>query len=98
MKGSVPRMIVALPRAVPIPLPLIALGPTRLNLQEHVNEAQCDTGSRYPHWRVLQHIRHNEESDHASPDVHLVQLRYSTITSGNSDILEGDVQIILGCA
>ena len=27
-----PRMMVALPRAVPIPLPFIALGPTRLNL------------------------------------------------------------------
>ena len=32
-KGDAPRMIVALPRAVPIPLPLIAFGPTRLNLQ-----------------------------------------------------------------
>lgn len=31
---NVPRMIVARPRAVPIPLPLIALGPTRLNLYE----------------------------------------------------------------
>jgi hypothetical protein len=31
-KGDIPRMIVALPRAVPIPLPLIAFGPTRLNL------------------------------------------------------------------
>ena len=32
-RGDAPRMIVALPRAVPIPLPLIAFGPTRLNLQ-----------------------------------------------------------------
>lgn len=30
-------MIVALPRAVPIPLPLIALGPMRLNLQRRVS-------------------------------------------------------------
>jgi hypothetical protein len=29
---NVPRMMVARPRAVPIPLPLIAFGPTRLNL------------------------------------------------------------------
>ena len=29
---NIPRMIVARPRAVPIPLPLIAFGPTRLNL------------------------------------------------------------------
>lgn len=32
-KEILPRMIVARPRAVPIPLPLIALGPTRLNLR-----------------------------------------------------------------
>ena len=32
-RGDAPRMIVALPRAVPIPLPLIAFGPTRLNLR-----------------------------------------------------------------
>ena len=34
-------MIVALPRAVPIPLPLIALGPTRLNLVEISDHEQA---------------------------------------------------------
>lgn len=29
---DIPRIIVARPRAVPIPRPLMALGPTRLNL------------------------------------------------------------------
>ena len=32
MMKHIPRMIVARPLAVPIPLPRIALGPTRLNL------------------------------------------------------------------
>ncbi len=33
--SHIPRMMVARPRAVPIPLPLIALGPTRLNLRKY---------------------------------------------------------------
>jgi hypothetical protein len=32
LKGDEPRIIVARPRAVPIPLPLIAFTPVRLNL------------------------------------------------------------------
>lgn len=32
MMGDLPRIIVARPRAVPIPRPLMAFGPTRLNL------------------------------------------------------------------
>jgi hypothetical protein len=34
IKQYAPRIIVARPRAVPIPLPLIAFGPTRLNLYQ----------------------------------------------------------------
>ena len=34
LKDGGPRMIVARPRAVPIPLPLIAFTPVRLNLRE----------------------------------------------------------------
>lgn len=34
LKDDKPRMIVARPRAVPIPLPLIALTPVRLNLRK----------------------------------------------------------------
>lgn len=34
----IPRMMVARPRAVPIPLPLIAFGPTRLNLRMKLDE------------------------------------------------------------
>ena len=41
-KEHAPRMIVALPRAVPIPLPLIAFGPTRLNLKYWRSDEQGD--------------------------------------------------------
>ena len=34
-------MIVARPRAVPIPLPRIALGPTRLNLDTLISKDRC---------------------------------------------------------
>jgi hypothetical protein len=33
-EADVPRRMVARPRAVPIPRPFMALGPTRLNLEE----------------------------------------------------------------
>ena len=36
--GSRPLMMVARPRAVPIPLPRIALGPTRLNLDTLISK------------------------------------------------------------
>jgi len=39
--NDIPRIIVARPRAVPIPLPLIALGPTRLNLIPHSCQLQA---------------------------------------------------------
>ena len=39
--NDIPRIIVARPRAVPIPLPLIALGPTRLNLIPHPCQLQA---------------------------------------------------------
>lgn len=74
MSRRVPRMIVALPRAVPIPLPLIAFGPTRLNLCIAITVSgqlnviiACDS-----HWRVLQHVGDNEEPDHTSPDIYLI--------------------------
>ena len=82
-------MIVALPRAVPIPLPLIALGPTRLNLVE-----TSDHGSIYcgqiedAHRGVLQHVWDNEESDHTSPDVHLIKLGHTAVSLGHSNILQ----------
>lgn len=39
-------MIVALPRAVPIPLPFIALGPTRLNLDRNSTERSAYSADR----------------------------------------------------
>jgi len=73
---NIPRMIVARPRAVPIPLPLMAFGPTRLNLiyPKHMRGTkyrgrECNDNS---HRRVLQHVWDDEEPDHAPPDIHLV--------------------------
>ena len=55
----------------------MALGPTRLNLSRRiggqpvfVNWQQIDP----VHRRILQHIRDNEEADHAPPNVDLIQL------------------------
>jgi hypothetical protein len=64
-------MIVARPRAVPIPLPLIALGPSRLNL---MNDSVIAALARRvdSHWCILEHVWNDEESDHAAPDVDLV--------------------------
>jgi hypothetical protein len=91
-------MIVARPRAVPIPLPLIAFGPTRLNLHTQVFSVKKSKAYHYfknSHWCILQHIWHDEEPNHTSPDIHLVQLRHPTIPASNSDILQRN--IILGC-
>ena len=49
------------------------------------------------HRRVLQHIRHDEESNHASTNIHLVQLRYSSIAAGYCDILQGNIEVVLSC-
>jgi len=66
-------MIVARPRAVPIPLPRMAFGPTRLNLSSQIRVTGwgCE-GSL--HGGILQHVGYNEKSYHTSPDVHLVEL------------------------
>jgi len=74
--NDIPRIIVARPRAVPIPLPLIALGPTRLNLIP----PSCQLQTRYSpvvahsHRCILQHVRDDEETDHTASDVYLIQL------------------------
>lgn len=48
------------------------------------------------HWRVLQHVRHNEKSDHTSSDVHLIELANTPIAPSDSNPLQGDVQRVLG--
>lgn len=115
---NAPRIIVARPRAVPIPLPLMAFGPTRLNLctsifhhrishegvhyrQERKLRSRPSTyetrkGRRdFVHGRILQHVRNDEEPNHASSDINLVKLRYTSITASNGNILQRDVQVIL---
>jgi len=69
-----PLIIVARPRAVPIPLPRMALGPTRLNLSNKVRViSKIDhKRTRDLHGGILQHIWHNKESNHTSPDIHLI--------------------------
>jgi len=40
------------------------------------------------HRCILQHIRHDEESDHTSPDVYLIQLRHPSIPASDGDVLQ----------
>ena len=99
-KEHAPRMIVALPRAVPIPLPLIAFGPTRLNLVPTPSNEKLAYQVKQDedlHWRILQHVRDNEESDHTSPDVHLIELGHTAIALRDGDLLERDVEVVLRC-
>jgi len=49
----------------------------------------------HSHWRVLQHIRHDKETNHASPNVNLIKLGYTSIASRDGDVFQGDVKIIL---
>ena len=97
-----PLMIVALPRAVPIPLPFIAFGPTRLNLHTSRQFIVATTSDRRGggdvHWRILQHVGHDEEADHAPADVHLIELGDTSIASRHCNVPERDVQVVLGCA
>jgi len=91
-------MIVARPRAVPIPLPRIALGPTRLNLDTLISKDRRGpkrlTGI---HGGILQHIWDDEETDHAPPDIDLIELRHAAIPSGYRDVFQRDVEIIFRC-
>lgn len=48
------------------------------------------------HGRIRQHVRHDEEPDHAPPDVDLFQLRDSTVTARHGDITQGNVEGIFG--
>ena len=70
-------MIVARPRAVPIPRPFMAFGPTRLNLVQRVGGQRVFASGQQMdiiHRRILQHIRNNKEADHAPPNVDLIKL------------------------
>ena len=91
-------MIVARPRAVPIPLPFIAFGPTRLNLGEKGSEKRSTrTNEEHNvHGRVLQHVWYNEEANHTATNVHLIKLRHTTVTASYSNVLQRNVQVILG--
>lgn len=68
------RWIVARPLADPIPLPLIALAPIRLNLSKHVlsSEYCLLIIPRDSHWRIRQHIWDDIEADHRPANVDLV--------------------------
>jgi len=93
-------MIVARPRAVPIPRPLIALGPTRLNLAEMISFHKAltrpeDWGDL--HWGILQHIGDNEKTDHAPSYIDLIELGDTAISASHRDVFQGDVEIILRC-
>lgn len=71
----------------------MALGPTRLNLfritvGQPVNRQQMDP----VHRRILQHVRNNEEANHAPPNVDLIQLRNSSVSSCHCDLLQRDIQ------
>lgn len=93
-------MMVARPRAVPIPRPLIALGPTRLNLAEMISFHKAisrpeDCGDL--HWGILQHIGDNEETNHAPSYIDLIELGDAAISASHRDVFQGNVEIILRC-
>ncbi len=50
----------------------------------------------YSHGGILEHVGNNEEPDHTSPDVYLIQLGYTTVALRHGDVLQRDVQVILG--
>jgi hypothetical protein len=80
--------MVARPRAVPIPRPRIAFGPTRLNLSITASMYARSYGAyANVHGRVLKHVRYDEEADHATADVHLVELGHAPIAASDGDIL-----------
>ena len=49
------------------------------------------------HRCILQHVGHNEEADHAPPDVDLIELRYASVTTCDSNVPQCDVQVVFGC-
>jgi hypothetical protein len=90
-------MMVARPRAVPIPLPLIAFGPTRLNLPYRSISINLMTmalalegagASDDVHRCILKHVWYNKESYHASSNVYLIQLRYTPVASSHRNVLQ----------
>jgi hypothetical protein len=71
-----------------MPLPLIALGPTLLNLQQNIDTGKIGGFTDDSHWCILQHIWDDKKSDHTPSDIHLVQLRNTAISPGNSDVFQ----------
>ena len=45
---------------------------------------------------IPQHVRYDEKSYMASPDIHLVQMADSTVAGGDSDVFKLDVHIVFG--
>jgi hypothetical protein len=46
------------------------------------------------HRRVLQHVGHDEEPNHASTNVNLIELGDTTIALCDRDIPKGDVEVV----
>lgn len=57
-----------------------------------VKRLRCKGYSR----NVPQHVWHDKESHMAAADVDLVEMRHTTVASGDRDILELDVHVVLG--
>lgn len=56
-----------------------------------------DPKSWISRFNVPEHIRHDEESHVAAANVDLVEMGDTAIASGDSDVLELNVHVILGC-
>ena len=87
------RMMVARPRAVPMPRPLSAFGPCRLNL-ESVSVSERDRDS---HRCIGEHVWHDEQPDHRPANVDLVELGHAAVSLRDCDLFQGHVEIVLGC-
>ena len=49
------------------------------------------------HGSILQHVGHDEEADHASANVDLVELRNTAVAPCHCDISQCNIEVVLSC-
>lgn len=49
------------------------------------------------HRRLLEHVRHNHESNHVAPHVYTVEMTLLAVAPGDGNFLHRDVEVVLGC-
>lgn len=90
------RLTVARPRARPTPRPRV---PLDLNIGAFlcIVSQLPDQNSRNLVRSIPQHVRYNEVPHVAASDIDLLKMRHTAVAGCDSNVLELNIHVVLGC-